>query len=368
MKKKKILIVANDTTFIYKLRKEIILEFINEGHEVVIVAKLLRFVKELDSMGCSLIDFDFHRIATNPVNDLILFKNIYKLIKREKPDIIFTNSIKPNVYFGIGSKLLKIPMIPNISGLGRALEYPGVLQKISIILYKMGMTGASIVLFQNEFNKNFFRSKKIISDNKENIVLPGSGVNLDEYNVLEYPKSEDINFLFIGRIRQEKGIDYIINSAQKLHEKYPNIKFDLCGLCEDAKYLEIFKKFNELDFIEYHGEIEDLSEFYKKAHCIVHPTYYPEGMSNVLLEACSHARPIITTDRPGCREIVDDGYNGYMIKTRNQEQLDSALEKFINLNYEDKLKMGLNGREKIENNFDRRFVVSQYMKIIETYL
>ena len=91
-------------------------------------------------------------------------------------------------------------------------------------------------------------------------------------------------------------------------------------------------------------------------------------MSNVLLEACSHARPIITTNRPGCREIVDDGYNGYMIETKNQEQLDSALEKFINLSYEDKLKMGLNGRKKIEKIFDRKLVVSEYMKIIEKYI
>lgn len=368
MKQRKIFIVANDSTFIYKLRKEILLEFINNGFKVVVVAKKLKFTKELESIGCRLIDFDFHRTGTNPLNDFIIFKNIYKLIKEENPDIIFTNSIKPNVYFGIWCKIFKIPMVPNISGLGRALEYPGVLQKISIILYKLGMTGASVILFQNKFNKDFFVKHKIINNKKTSVILPGSGVNLNEYNILEYPESDKMNFLFIGRIRKEKGIDYIINSAKKLHESYPDIQFNLCGLCEDKKYLDVFENLNKFDFIKYHGEVEDLSEFYNNANCIVHPTYYPEGMSNVLLEACSHARPIITTNRPGCREIVDDGYNGYMIETKNQEQLDSALEKFINLSYEDKLKMGLNGRKKIEKIFDRKLVVSEYMKIIEKYI
>lgn len=363
MKNNKVMFVANDTTFIYKLRKEIIEEFTNNGYDVVVVAKRLKFTKEIEKIGCKIVNLSLNRTGTNPFSDFRLLNHIYEILKDEKPGIVYTNSIKPNVYFGIACNKLKIPFVPNITGLGRALEYPGLLQKISIFLYRLGMKGANTILFQNEFNKNFFIDNSIIDGMKKYVILPGSGVNTNEYQKLDYPESQTFTFLFISRIRVEKGIDYFINSAKALNEKYNNLKFNVCGLCEDDNYLKKFKNLEKDGHFKYYGEQEDLTPFYNSASCIVHPTYYPEGMSNVLLEACSHARPIITTDRPGCREIVDDGYNGYMIETRNQEQLDSALEKFINLSYEDKLKMGLNGRKKIEKQFDRKLVVNKYMEL-----
>ena len=368
MENKKIMLVANDSTFIYKLRKEIVQSFIDKGYEMVLVCKRIKFVSELEEMGCRLIDFNFDRTGTNPLNDLSLINKIKKLLKSERPDLVFTNSIKPNSYFGISCNKLDIPFIPNITGLGRALEYPGTLQKISIKLYRKGMKNANTILFQNTFNRDFFLDHKIMKKDQDYIILPGSGVNINEYEVLSYPKSDNINFLFIGRIRKEKGIDYIINSAKKLHNKYPNIVFNVCGLCEDNDYLKTFEDLEKDGYFKYHGEQKSLRKFYKESFCIVHPTYYPEGMSNVLLEACSHARPIITTNRPGCREIVEDGYNGYMIDIKNQEQLNIAIEKFINLSYEKKVQMGLNGRKKIEDKFDRNLIVKEYMNLAEVIL
>ena len=368
MKNKVAMFVANDTTFIYKLRKEILEEFINKRYKVIVVAKKLKFVNEIELLGCTIIDLNLVRTGTNPLSDILLLKQVNRILKKENPDIVFTNSIKPNVYFGIACRRLHIPLVPNITGLGRALEYPGLLQKISVFLYKKGMRGADTILFQNNFNKDFFLEKNIIKESKKYVILPGSGVNIDEYSKLEYPLSDKINFLFIARIRKEKGIDYVINSAKKLHKKYDNLMFNVCGLCEDQHYLDKFKKLEQEGFFKYYGEQKDLTPFYKDAHCIVHPTYYPEGMSNVLLEACSHARPIITTNRPGCREIVDDGYNGYMIDIKNQEQLDEAIFKFINLSNEDKKQMGLNGRKKIEENFDRNIIVSEYIKLADAIL
>ncbi len=368
MKNKKVMFVANDTTFIYKLRKEIIYEFIKQKYKVIIVAKKLKFVKEIESMGCSIINLSLDRTGTKPSSDIGLLNQIYKILKREKPDIVFTNSIKPNVYFGIACKNLNIPLVPNITGLGRALEYPGLLQKISILLYKKGMRGADTILFQNDFNKAFFLEKNIIKETKEYIILPGSGVNTNDYNFLEYPLSEEITFLFVARIRKEKGIDYFINSAKFLSKKYNNLMFNVCGLCEDNNYLEKFKYLEREGYFKYYGEQKDLTPFYRAANCIVHPTYYPEGMSNVLLEAGSHGRPIITTDRPGCKEIVKDGYNGYMIETRNQTQLNNAIERFIELSSEQKRKMGENGRKNVEQNFNRDLVVKQYIDIAESLL
>lgn len=368
MSSKKIMLVANDTTFVYNLRKEILEALIDRKYDIYVVAEKKNFVEEIENMGCTLVDLDISRQGTNPISDIKLYKKIKKIVKEVQPDIVFSNNIKPNVYFGMACNIYKIPFVPNITGLGKALEYPGILQNISIRLYRMGTKKAHTIFFQNTFNRDFFLENKIMEKEQNYIILPGSGVNIDEYKVLAYPKSDKTNFLFVGRIRKEKGIDYIINSAKKLHTKYPNIVFNVCGLCEDKYYLKKFKELEEYGYFKYHGEKKNLTEFYRESACVVHPTYYPEGMSNVLLEACSHARPIITTNRPGCREIVDDGYNGYMIDIKNQEQLDIAIEKFINLSYEDKVQMGLNGRKKIEKNFDRKLIVKEYIKLVENIL
>ena len=363
--KPKILMVANDTTFIYKLRKEILEAFIESGYEVYIVAKKIKFLNELIEIGCKFTELKVPRNDTNPLSDINLLKKIYKIVKEIGPDMVFSNSIKPNVYFGIVCRRLGIPFIPNITGLGRALEYPGILQKISIVLYRFGLKSAHTVFFQNEFNRDFFIENKIIKKNQKYFILPGSGVNINEHRVLPYPESNILNFLFIARIRKEKGIDYFINSSKKIHEKYPNTSFSVCGLCEDDSYLNIFHELEKEGYFKYYGEQEDLTSFYQRANCIVHPTYYPEGMSNVLLEACAHGRPIITTDRPGCREIIDHGYNGYMIDTKNQKQLDLAIEKFINLRLQDKINMGIKGREKIKDYFNREIIVDEYLKLIK---
>lgn len=365
---KKIMLVANDTTFIFNLRKEILKAFVEEKYEVYIVAEKRNFLEEIENIGCHIIDLSIPRQGTNPISDVKLYKKIKSILKEIRPNIVFSNSIKPNVYFGMACNSLKIPFVPNITGLGRALEYPGILQKVSILLYRLGMRRAKTILFQNTFNKDFFLNNKIMTKDQDFIILPGSGVNIDEYKALSYPKLDKMNFLFIGRIRKEKGIDYIINSAKKLCNEYPNIVFNVCGLCEDRDYLKTFKELEGYGYFKYHGEQKCLTEFYQKAACVVHPTYYPEGMSNVLLEACSHARPIITTNRPGCREIVEDGYNGYMIDIKNQEQLDRAIEKFINLGYEKKVQMGLNGRKKIESTFDRNIIVEEYIKLTRDIL
>lgn len=368
MNDKVVMVAANDTTFIYKLRKEILQEFLRQGYDVIVVAKKLKFVREIESMGCSIIDLKLNRTGTSIFSDISLLRQIRNILENNKPDIVFTNSIKPNVYFGIVCNSMNIPFVPNITGLGRALEYPGILQKISVMLYRVGMRGANIILFQNEFNRDFFLKKNIIKDTKKYIILPGSGVNTNDYKKLDYPTSEKVNFLFISRIRKEKGIDYFMNAATTLNKKYKDIMFNVCGLCEDDDYLDKFTKLEKEGFFKYYGEQADLTPFYQSASCIVHPTYYPEGMSNVLLEAGSHGRPIITTDRPGCKEIVKDGYNGYMINIKSQSQLNDAIERFLSLSVNQKRKMGENGRNNIEQNFDRQLVVDEYVKIVDDIL
>ena len=192
-------------------------------------------------------------------------------------------------------------------------------------------------------------------------MMQGSGVNLERFTVTEYPNDSIVKFLFLSRIMKEKGIDQYLNAAKVIKKKYPNTEFHICGFCE-AEYKGRLDEFNKNGTVIYHGLIGDVAGFLKNIHCVVHPTYYPEGISNVLLEACASGRPIITTDRSGCREIVDDDVNGYVTSQKNSAELIKVIEKFLSLNYEEKREMGINARKKVEEHFDRQIVVEAYMK------
>ena len=278
-----------------------------------------------------------------------------------KPDIVLSYTIKPNIYGGIATRSLRIPQLANITGLGTAVENPGLMQKFLVMLYKFAFKNVRTIFFQNEENMAFFKKKKIYIDRHE--LIPGSGVNLSQFVPSEYPNDDEVNFLFISRVMKEKGIDYYLEAAKTIKSKYKNANFHICGFCEE-EYKGRLQDFVDDLTVIYHGPINNVSEFLKGMHCIVHPTYYPEGMSNVLLESLACCRPIITTDRSGCREIVDDGINGYMIRQQNQEDLNNALDRFMNLDYSHKKTMGLAGRKKVEEQFDRQIVVNKYIETI----
>lgn len=364
--KKKILVIANDTTTAYIFRKEIIQELIHRNYEVILAADLLNFANELKEMGCTLFPVSTGRRGTNPLADLNLLRKYRTLIDHEKPDAVLTYSIKPNVYGGIACQQTHTPYLTNVTGLGTAVEYPGVLQMITTRLYKAGVKKADCIFFQNEENRNFFISRNMLSKDARWRLLPGSGVNLDTHPLLVYPKEDDvIHFLFAARILKEKGIDLYLNAAKCIHEEYPKTVFHICGKCDDEGYIERLKEMNETDYIVYHGEQKNMTPFYEMAHCIVHPTYYPEGLSNVLLEAAAHGRPVITTDRAGCREAVDSYKTGMIIPLKDEEALVEAIRTFMVMDPQKHRDMGLAGRKKAEREFDRNIVVNTYMEEIE---
>ena len=196
--------------------------------------------------------------------------------------------------------------------------------------------------------------------------LPGSGVNLTFHKLMEYPLVRDkINFLFIARVMKEKGIDLYLGAAKRIFEGHRNVMFHICGQCDDEKYISLLKEAEKSGYIKYHGQQKNMLPFFEMAHCIVHPSYYPEGMSNVLLEAAAHGRPIIATNRAGCRETVDNEKSGFVVPIKNEDALVDSLEKFIGMSWVQQREMGLAGRKKVENEFDRQLVVKAYMEEIE---
>jgi len=324
-------------------------------------------IQEFEQKGCKIDYIKINSHGTNPCEDLILiYKYKQKLIELA-PDIVMTFTIKPTLYCGISCNKLRIPFISTITGLGIAVENPSVKQKLIILLYKMTFKKVRCVFFQNAKNKYFFDKHNIKI--KRQKLVPGSGVNLDAHCYEPYPEKDDtIRFLFIGRMMKDKGIDELLAAAQRIKEKHDHVFFDLIGFCEaDYKGKAQLETLHKQKMINYMGHQDAIHDHIKAHHALLHPSYH-EGMANVLLEAAACGRPVLASNIPGCQEAFDEGITGFGFEPRNVDDLVRAIEKFIALPYEQKQAMGIAGRKKMEQEFDRQIVVDAYMEEIENIL
>lgn len=358
---KKILILANSDIGLYKFRRELI-EVLLRKYKIFISLPKGQFVQDFIDMGCGFIQTEFERRSMNPINELKLLYTYKRIITELNPDMILSYTIKPNLYGGLIVSTKKIPYIVNITGLGSAVEKNILLQKFIVAFYKVSLRNVKTVFFQNLENQKYFEKHKIALG--KHVLIPGSGVNLDYYQAADYPDLNVIKFVFVARIMREKGIDQYLEMAEAIREKHSDVEFHICGFCEQD-YEKKLEEYSEKGIVKYHGMVCDMRDIYRRVHCVVHPTYYPEGLSNVLLEALATARPVITTDRPGCREAVENGVNGFLVKEKNTEDLINKVEQFIALPRAQKKEMGLAGRKKAEKEFDRNIVIREYLKAIK---
>lgn len=357
----KILILANFGLGLYQFRRELLEELINKNNEVFISLPDDGYVKKLESLGCKFIDTHVDRRGTNPIKDLKLLFFYKSTIDRIRPDIILTYTIKPNVYGGIACRITRTPYLSNITGLGTSVENHGLMQILTLALYKFGLKSAACVFFQNEQNKQFFINRNIVKFRTR--LIPGSGVNLKQYSFEQYPEYKGmIKFLFIGRIMKSKGIDELLEAANKIKKEYTNVQFDIVGGSEED-YTQQLVEFERQDIIKYYGQQEDIHSFIKDAHAIILPSYH-EGTANVLLESSSSGRPVLASKVPGCIETFDEGVSGFGFRVKSVESLADAIIKFIKLPYNEKKAMGIAARRKMEREYDRNIVINAYIEEI----
>lgn len=359
---KKVLILANSIDGLYSFRKEVIKAIISIGLDIYISVPIGNKDKEdyFLNEGCKIEHQVVDRRGTNPINDIKLLLSYKKLIKKIKPNIVLTYTIKPNIYGGLAARFENVPQLANITGLGSSINNKGITQKIAVFLYKIGLSKATSVFYQNTSIKHFCQLNHI---GKNGILLPGSGVDLDWHSYQEYPASNEIiKFLFIGRIMRDKGIDEFITMVKYIKPRYPNVEFHLLGSCED-NYQNTLEQLQKEDLLYWHGSVSDVRPFIKDSHCTIHPSYH-EGMANVLLESCAAGRPIIASNINGCKEAIDNGINGFLCEVNNSDDLVEKVETFINLPHKNKLEMGVSARRKMETEFDRKIVINSYLEEI----
>lgn len=351
----KILIITNHSYMLYRFRLELIQELM-KTHEVVLSMPFVGHEDDFKALGIRCIETNVDRRGINPKTDLKLFSTYRKLLKDKRPDMVITYSIKPNIYGGIACRMAGIPYCANVQGLGTAFQRKGLAQFVTI-LYKLALSKAKTVFFENEANAAEFRKRKIISAEKET-VLPGAGINLDAYPYMPYPKNNAIHFLYLGRIMKEKGMDELFAAIRRLHEKYGGkVILDLVGFYDEDYYKEQVDRLVADGIAVFHGFQTDPLPYYAAADCVVLPSYH-EGMSNVLLEAAAVGRPIITSDIPGCREAVENGKTGLLCKVKDADSLYKQMCKMAVTSFAERQSMGQAAHEKMVREFDKQRVVT----------
>ncbi|MBR5076758.1 MAG: glycosyltransferase family 4 protein [Bacteroidales bacterium] len=312
-------------------------------------------------IGCPVVILAYDRRGVNPFADFKLMLEYKRMMRRMEPTVVLTYTIKPNIYGGIAARLAGIPQLANITGLGDAVENGGRMQRLTVALYKLGLSKTRKVFFQNASNREFCISRGIASPNST--LLPGSGVNLQHHTYQPFPIDEGmVRFLFIGRLLKDKGIEEYFETAKAVRDKYPNTEFQILGMVE-GPYQQSLDEMVRSGYIKHLGSTTDVRPFIGAVECTIMPSYH-EGMSNVNLESAANGRPVITTDVPGCRETVDDGVTGILVNARDTQSLISGVEQFLSLSYEQKRQMGIAAREKVEREFDRQKVIDAYLNEI----
>lgn len=361
----KILILTNNDVGLLSFRQEVVTSLLHKGCDVTVSVPQGNRIDEIKALGCKVDIAKISRRGMNPIEDLKLLKYYVNLLGKENPDVVLTYTIKPNIYGGLACAMKGIPYIVNITGLGSAVENPGLLQTLTVNLYRIAMRKASCIFFQNEGNRNFFKSNKI--RNEIHRIIPGSGANIYKFQSVEYPLNGPVKFLYISRLMKEKGIEEYFAAAKHFRSIRNDVEFHILGACEED-YTTQLKDLESNGVVIYHGQQNDVRPFLSESSCLIHPTFYPEGMSNVILEAASTARPVITTRRHGCMEAVEDGVTGFLFDERDTKGLISQIDKFLSMPVEARTEMGRKARSKMEREFDRQIVVDAYLDEINKTL
>lgn len=357
----RILIATNHSYMFYRFRKELV-ETLMQEHEVILSTPFVGHEDNLKAMGLRCINTEIDRRSINPFKDMKLLKTYRKMLDDIQPDLVITYSIKPNIYMGSACKAKGIPYVTNVQGLGTAFEKP-VLSNVVSVMYRSALRKARTVFFENEENAQFFLHKNIISAQQMK-VLPGAGINLDEYPYVPMRDDGVCSFLFVGRIMKEKGVDEFFIAAKTVKAEFgEKVAFDVVGFYEDA-YKETVDHLVADRVINFHGFQTDVHPFYEAADCVVLPSYH-EGMSNVLLEGAATGRALITSDIPGCREAVEDGVSGYICPAKDADALYDTMQCFVELPESWRAEMGRRGREQMEQRFSKAAVVAETIKHLE---
>jgi glycosyltransferase involved in cell wall biosynthesis len=365
---RRIVVAANSSWNIVNFRTGLIRALQQAGYEPVVVAPPDATAEpRMAELQAQRVAVGIDRSGLNPLADLRLLGNYRRILKRLRPAAFLGFTVKPNIYGCIAAGSLGIPAIANISGLGTAFIRPGSLRAFVTLLYRIGLSRAAVVFFQNPDDRALFIERKMVRADQARL-LPGSGVDLDRFAPMPQP-SGPVTFLLIARLLGDKGVREFAAAARMLRAELPDARFQLLGPIDEGNRTAIVRA--ELDswvaegVVEYLGETDDVRPYVAAASAVVLPSYR-EGLPRTLLEAAAMARPLVATDVPGCREVVEDGVNGFLCQAMDSASLANAMKKLAEFSPSQRMVMGEAGRRKVQDKFSETVVIRAYLDALDT--
>jgi len=365
---RKVLIVSNTSWNLFNFRRALMKRMANKGYEVVAVAPGDEYSERLIAEGFRYIELPMNNKGTNPVEDIGLAMRFYKLFKSEQPDVVLTYTPKPNIYASIAGRFSGTPVIPNISGLGATFIRENLVTRIIRLLYRLALSFPKRIFFQNNDDLKLFVDSGLVKEGRAERI-PGSGIDTACFCPLDTPPRDSggVTFLLVARLLWDKGVGEYVDAARSLKREYPDAQFQLLGFLDVENPQAVARsdvdQWQREGVVEYLGVTDRVIDVMRKADCVVLPSYR-EGLPRTLIEAASLAKPIVSTDVPGCRDVVDDGETGRLCAVRNSEDLAEKMEQMIKMGPEARIEMGRRGREKAIREFDESLVIEAYMNAI----
>lgn len=363
----RVLLTVNAAWNVWNFRLPLVAALLAEGHEVTVLAPVDDSVTMLREMGCNFVPLPMNVKGLNPLEGVKLVQRFKQQFRVVRPDVVLSYTIKNNIFGAMAARAVGVPFIPNVTGLGTAFLSGGLLQAVAEGLYRRAFRGLSAVFFQNADDRDLFVQRRLIASEQARL-LPGSGINLQRFTAAEMPAAGSTPvFLMIARLLRDKGVLEYVEAARRVKTQHPQARFQLLGAVDADNRTAIDRATVERwvadGLVEYLGTTVDVRPFIAAAHCVVLPSYR-EGAPRTLIEAAAMARPLIATDVPGCRAVVDDGVNGYLCAVRDGASLADAVMRFMALPHAAQVEMGQAGRLKMRHEFDESLVVEAYQSVI----
>lgn len=367
----RILVIANTAWYLANFRLGLCQAMRESGFDVIAAAPDDNHVRRLVNAGIIFMPVPMDSGGTNPIKDIGLLWRLVRLLRSQKPAVCLSYTAKPNIYAGLACRLLDVPQIHNIAGLGAAFINETWLTSVMKILYRAALKGSQCVFFQNPDDQAFFEKNRL-AHSSQSRRLPGSGVKLERFKPvernLERSHCRPFRFLLSARMIWEKGIGEFVEATKTLKAEDLDIECWLLGQAgvdnPSAIPTGTLNQWEDQGLVKCLGVVEDVLPILRQVDCVVLPSYYREGVPRVLLEASSMALPIITADSVGCREAIEDGVTGLMCQPRNADDLASCMRQMAEMSDDDRHAMGQRGREKMVREFDEKIVIDRYLKEI----
>lgn len=362
-----VLMTVNSAWNIWNFRRPLAEALVRDGHRITVLAPADDSVPALKQIGCSFTPLEMSATGLNPLRDYFMTRRLKRVFESLRPDVILSFTIKNNIMGALAARSAGVPIIPTVTGLGTAFLTGGFLRRLTETLYRRSFVHLPVVVFQNEDDRDLFLSRRLVRPFQTRI-LPGSGIDLERFRIADYPpEAESPTFLMISRLLRDKGVYDFVEAARLVKAQEPGACFQLLGPIDPRSRGSIdareVARWEQEGVVEYLGSSCDVRPFISASHCIVLPSYR-EGAPRVLIEGAAMGRPLIATDVPGCRQVVDHKITGFLVKARESDVLASACLKFLDLPHAAKRNMGLEGRRKVQRDFDASVVVSGYREAI----